>query len=125
EGTTILTSGAASVPLAAAAWHHGSRRASLSVSGTGFMGRVEPTVSGAWGLELATVDGTPLEGSAPELLLRVIPDSAPVVTLPVPGRDTLLPLTLKQSPVIDPRGDHGLTRLHVVGGPPTQHGTGA
>jgi len=114
EGTTILTSGAASVPLAAAAWHHGSRRASLSVSGTGFMGRVEPTVSGAWGLELATVDGTPLEGSAPELLLRVIPDSAPVVTLPVPGRDTMLPLTLKQPLVIDARDDHGLTRLQVV-----------
>src|SRR5205807_2175874 len=70
--------------------------------------------SGTWLLELAAVDGTPLEGDEPQLRLRVVPDSAPVVTVPIPGRDTTLPLSLKQPLVIDARDDHGLTRLEVV-----------
>src|SRR2546422_87642 len=113
----ILTSGAASVSLAAAAWRRGrDARARLSVDGARFSGRLAaaPTASGTWLLELATADGTPLEGDVPELRLRVVPDSATVVSVPVPGRDTTLPLTLRQPLVIDARDDHGLTRLEVV-----------
>ncbi len=120
EGSVILTSGAASVPLAAAAWRRatGARggRVGLSVAGARFSGRLAalPSASGTWLLELATADGTPLEGDVLELRLRVVPDSAPVVALPVPGRDTTLPLSLRQPLVIDARDDHGLTRLEVV-----------
>ncbi|PYO96651.1 MAG: hypothetical protein DMD60_09520, partial [Gemmatimonadetes bacterium] len=118
EGTMILTSGAASVPLAAATWRRtgGAAGARLSVDGARFSGRLAaaPSASGSWLLELATADGTPLEGDVPELRLHVVPDSAPVVTVPVPGRDTTLPLTLRQPLVIDARDDHGLTRLEVV-----------
>src|SRR5213594_2642108 len=73
-----------------------------------------PGSRAAWPLELATADGTPLEGDALELRLSVVPDSAPVVSVPVPGRDTTLPLSLRQPLVIDARDDHGLTRLEVV-----------
>src|SRR5206468_12161125 len=73
-----------------------------------------PSASGTWLLDLAAADGTPLEGDVVELRLRVVPDSAPVVTVPVPGRDTTLPLSLRQPLVIDARDDHGLTRLEVV-----------
>ena len=114
EGSAILTSGAASVPLTTAAWRHGGRSTDLEVNGVKFAGRLEPTASGVWELELGIRDGTPVEGEAPELRLRVIPDSAPVVTLPVPGRDTMLPLSLKQPLVVDARDDHGLSRLEVV-----------
>src|SRR5439155_344048 len=116
EGTVILTSGAASVPLAAAAWRRGDGRARLAVKGTRFSGRLAAlaSASGTWQLELATADGAPLEGDVAELRLRVVPDSAPVVTVPVPGRDTTLPLSLRQPLVIDARDDHGLTRLEVV-----------
>ena len=48
------------------------------------------------------------------LAVRVIPDSAPVVTVPVPGADTTLPLSLRQPLVIDVRDDHGVARLAVV-----------
>jgi uncharacterized phage infection (PIP) family protein YhgE len=58
--------------------------------------------------------GGALEGELPALWLRVVPDSAPVVTLPVPGRDTTLPLSLRQPLVVDARDDHGLTRLELV-----------
>ena len=117
EGTLILTSGAASVPLVAAAWRRGGDKpARLAVDETRFSGRLAaaPSASGTWLLQLATADGTPLEGDMPGLRLRVVPDSAPVVTVPVPGRDTTLPLSLRQPLVIDARDDHGLTRLEVV-----------
>src|SRR3989442_1691412 len=116
EGTVIFTNGAASVPLAAAAWRRGGGRSRLAVNGARFSGRLAapPSASGTWQLELATADGTPLEGDALELRLSVVPDSAPVVSVPVPGRDTTLPLSLRQPLVIDARDDHGLTRLEVV-----------
>ena len=114
EGTVILTSGATSVPLARAAWRRGDVRVPLAVAGSAFSGRLVPPGSGTWRLELATADGVPLEGDAPELRLTVVRDSAPVVAVPVPGRDTTLPLTLRQPLVIDARDDHGLTRLEVV-----------
>ena len=114
EGTAILTSGTASVPLKSAAWRHGARRAPLAVARSGFSGRLAPVGAGVWVLDLATADGSLLEGDVPELRLRVVPDSAPVVAVPIPGRDTTLPLSLRQPLVVDARDDHGLTRLEVV-----------
>ena len=114
-GTEILTSGSASVALARAAWSHVGRAVSrLAVEGARFSGRLLPAASGTWRLDLAAADGGPLEGAAPELELRVIPDSAPVVLVPVPGRDTTLPLSLRQPLVVDARDDHGLSRLELV-----------
>src|SRR5213078_3878995 len=73
-----------------------------------------PTASGTWRLQALSGDGSALEGTAPELRLVIVPDSAPVVTLPVPGRDTTLPISLHQQLVADVRDDHGITRLSVV-----------
>src|SRR5207253_2286250 len=53
EGTVILSSGAASVPLARAAWRRGDVRAPLAVRGSAFSGRLAPRGSGASPLELA------------------------------------------------------------------------
>src|SRR5438034_403011 len=114
EGTVILTSGAASVPLATVAWRWGGVASRLAVTGQRFSGRLPGTASGTWRLDVATADGSPLEGEAPQLALRVVPDSAPVVAVPVPGRDTTLPLSLRQPLVIDVRDDHGLSRLQVT-----------
>src|SRR5205823_5338673 len=88
--------------------------ARLAVTGARFSGRLAPAASGIWRLDVATAEGGALEGEAPQLALRVVPDSAPVVTVPVPGRDTTLPLSLRQPLVIDVRDDHGLSRLQVV-----------
>src|SRR5207245_6007531 len=46
--------------------------------------------------------------------LSVVPASSTAVAVPEPGRDTTLPLSLRQPLVIDARDDHGLTRLEVV-----------
>lgn len=113
-GTSVVTNGAASVPLASATWTLESRVEPLRVDGTRIDGRFTPPLSGTWRLQAVTGDGTPLEGDAPELHLLIVPDSAPVVTLPVPGRDTTLPISLRQQLVADVRDDHGITRLNVV-----------
>ena len=115
-GTTVLTNGTASVPLASAAWRIESspQSAALHVAGTRIDGRFTPAVSGTWQLHALSADGAALEGTAPELRLIIVPDSAPVVALPVPGRDTTLPISLKQQIVADVRDDHGIARLAVV-----------
>ena len=113
-GTTVLTSGTASVPLAGAAWTLAARVEPLRVTGTRIEGRFIPTVSGTWRLEARSSDGSPFEGATPELQVLIVPDSAPVVTVPVPGRDTTLPISLHQQLVADVRDDHGISRLSVV-----------
>ncbi len=117
-GTEIITSGAASVPLARAAWMEsgGSRAAALRVDGTRLDGRFTPRASGTWRFAAESRDGAPFDwgSGTPELHLVVVPDSAPVVALPVPGRDTTLPLSLRQPLVVDVRDDHGISRVAVV-----------
>jgi len=113
-GTTVLTNGTASVPLGSAAWTLDSRVEQLRVVGTRIDGRFTPAASGTWRLRALSADGSVLEGVAPELRLLIVPDSAPVVTLPVPSRDTTLPLSLHQPLVADVRDDHGISRLSVV-----------
>jgi len=113
-GTAILTSGTASVPLSSATWTLGSRVETLRVDETRIEGRFTPVASGTWRLQALSADGTPLEGLAPEMHLLIVPDSAPVVALPVPGRDTTLPISLRQQLVADVRDDHGIARVDVV-----------
>jgi hypothetical protein len=119
-GTTVWTTGSASVPLMKAAWTLESPPAGRSEAlrvvrgGTDIEGRFTPAVSGTWRLQALSADGAALEGATPELRLIIVPDSAPVVALPVPGRDTTLPITLRQQLVADVRDDHGIARLAVV-----------
>src|SRR2546421_7719879 len=113
-GTEIRTSGSASVPLASASWNAEKHTAALRVQSTRIEGRFTPVVGGTWRLSAQTVDGSPLEGIAPELHLVLVPDSAPVVTVPVPGRDTTLPISMRQPVVADVRDDHGITALGLV-----------
>ncbi|HEY3280414.1 MAG TPA: hypothetical protein VGJ83_07855 [Gemmatimonadales bacterium] len=113
-GTEIVASGTASVPLGEAAWRGGTRVARLRVDGPKVEGRFTPVTSGVWSLSLRAADDTPLEGPAPELHVVLVPDSTPIVAVPVPGRDTALPISLRQPLVVDVRDDHGITRLDVV-----------
>jgi len=115
-GTEIVTSGAASVPLADASWAAGDHVERLRVDGTRLDGRFTPRVSGTWRFAAQTRDGASFDWGTgpPELHLVVVPDSAPVVSLPVPGRDTTLSLSLRQPIVVDVRDDHGISRLAVV-----------
>ncbi|MGQ0704004.1 MAG: hypothetical protein ACT4PM_12810 [Gemmatimonadales bacterium] len=130
-GSRIETMGEATVALGSAAWElsglgPGGRRAALRVLGTRFEGTLLPAASGTYRLAVRTEAGTPLGGGAEDVLLvlRVMPDLAPVVDIPVPAGDTSAgdpgPLPL----VVDAQDDHGLTAVvlerRVVRGGRTQ-----
>jgi hypothetical protein len=113
-GTELDLSGAASEPLAAASLAAGSERLPLAVDGRGFGGVLVVRGSARWQLALADRLGSGVEGPLPVLDVRAVPDSAPVVSVPVPGADTTAPLDLQAAIVIDARDDHGLARVEIL-----------
>lgn len=116
-GTQIVVSGVASAPIEQAVWVHErfpDRTARMRVRDERLEGRWVPGAPGAWRLVVTERGGGPLDGAPPRLLVRLIADSAPTVSVPVPERDTTLPLSLRQLLVIDARDDHGVTQMRVV-----------
>lgn len=112
-GTRLETRGEATAPLAAAAWTDGARAESLTVTAARFGGNFVPRESGTWRLALATRSGRPLAGDSVVLPIRLVPDSAPTVEIPVPGTDTIAPLSLQVPLVIDVRDDHGIRAVQL------------
>jgi hypothetical protein len=113
-GTRLETRGEATAPLASAAWVGARGRERLEVRGGAFRGDLVPSASGEYRLALASGTGAPLAGDTVRLAVRVVADSAPAVEIPVPGADTLAPLSLKVPLVVDVRDDYGITAAAVV-----------
>jgi hypothetical protein len=112
-GTRLQTTGEATAPLRSAAWTGPARVEELAVDGAGFRGTMTPMQSGVWRLDLRTASGGALQGEPVTLPIRIVPDSAPMVEVPVPGADTVIPLDLRVPLVIEARDDHGLARVVV------------
>jgi hypothetical protein len=110
-GTALETRGEATARLARAAWSVGDKAESLEVKATRFDGTFVPTRSGEYRLALVTASGAPLAGDSVRLPIRIVPDSAPLVEIPLPGADTLAPLSLQVPLVIDARDDHSVTSV--------------
>jgi hypothetical protein len=113
-GTVLVLRGAASASLSAAALTAGAERVPLVASGQAFHGELVVRGSAQWRLALADGSGAPIPEPLPLLDVRAVPDSAPVVSVPVPGADTSAPLDLKLPLVVDARDDHALGRVEVV-----------
>ena len=107
-GSRIEAHGEATVPLGAARWEHDAARSSLQVVGGKFSGMLLPASSGGYRLVLATADGAALSGEETSLPIRILPDLAPTVTIPVPSGDTVAPPAGSLPLVIDVQDDHGL-----------------
>ena len=112
-GTRLETRGEATAALAGAAWTSGDRSVGLRVDGGRFSGSFVPAASGAYVLALVTKGGAPITTDTVRLPVRVVADSAPRVDVPVPGADTLAPISLQLPLVIDVRDDHGLTKVSL------------
>ena len=110
-GTRLETRGEATARLASAAWLSGEKIESLEVTATRFAGTFVPHRSGEYRLALVTAAGAPLSGDSVRLPIRLVPDSAPAVEIPVPGADTLAPLSLQLPLIIDARDDHSVTAV--------------
>jgi len=115
EGTRATVTGSATLPL---------RRAALRAEGEGaidlevrderrFQGSFA-VQAGKWSWDIEGTSGEPLEGWPDSLEFSVVADSAPAVYVVYPGVDTIMPLSMVQSLVVDGRDDHGLSRLEVV-----------
>ncbi len=112
-GTRIETTGEATTVLASAAWQAGGERAALEVDGARFRGSFTPGGARVWLLALATRSGAALAGDSVRMPVITVPDSAPRVDVPVPGADTLVPLSLSVPLVVDAQDDHGVARVVV------------
>jgi hypothetical protein len=110
-GTRLETRGETTARLASAAWLSGQKTESLKVTATSFAGTFVPHRSGEYRLSLVTASGAPLAGDSVRLPIRLVPDSAPGVEIPVPGADTLAPLSLQVPLIIDARDDHSVTAV--------------
>jgi hypothetical protein len=111
-GTRLETKGVATAPLASAVWT-GERPETLMVAGDKFSGAFTPQASGSYRLSLLTASGAPLGGDSVRVALSLVRDSAPRVEIPVPGADTIAPLSLQIPLVIDARDDHGFRGVMV------------
>ena len=110
-GTRLETRGEATAPVSRASWSSGSQTEKLTVDAGRFAGSFVPAASGVYRLAINTAAGAPLAGDTVRLALRLIADSAPRVEVPVPGADTIAPLSLLVPLVVDARDDHGLTNV--------------
>lgn len=108
EGTELAIEGRATTGIATARLVSGSATVSLSAAGEMFRGAFTPATDGEWQLEVVPEQGGRLEGIPAPLRLRVMPDSAPVVTVPVPGGDTVATPARRMSVVVAIDDDHGV-----------------
>ncbi len=109
EGTALRLRGRATTTLGAVRLESGGVAFPLGVQGSAFEGSVQPSRDGAYTLRVALPGGGALEGEPPTFALRIVPDSAPTVDLPVPGADTVAPPSLRLPLVIAIADDHGLS----------------
>ena len=110
-GTLLDTNGEATASLASAAWYLMDQAESLDVSATRFAGTFVPRRSGEYRLRLLTSAGASIAGDSIRLPIRLVQDSAPSVEIPVPGADTVAPLSLHVPLIIDARDDHSITSV--------------
>ena len=115
-GSRFAIQGRASRPLSSAGLDDsaGAEAVRWSVSGQDFEGSWRPPVSGVYPWHFLDTEGDPAEVAPPPLDLTVVPDSAPDVAVLVPGKDTLLPVSLRQPLVVEAADDYGLDRLELV-----------
>lgn len=111
EGTRLETQGEVTSPVQGATWVAGSQRVELAVDGGRFQGVFVPGGARTWELALRMASGQPLTGDPVRIPIVVVADSAPRVDVPLPGADTVVPLSLRVPIVIDAQDDHGLARI--------------
>lgn len=108
EGTRLAIAGQATATLTKVELDGAPGHQVLAVDGGRFGGEVTPQLSGAWRLHVSPAAGVTLSGEMPVLLLRIVPDSAPVVEVLMPGADTVASPAMRLPLVVSLRDDHGL-----------------
>ncbi len=120
-GTRVTTRGEATVDVTGAAWQRADKDnasaedgVQLEAEGRSFRGALIVWGSARWRLVVTPVGGDSLDDAPPELAVIALPDSVPIVAVPVPGADTTAPLALTVPLVVDARDDHALTGVELL-----------
>lgn len=115
-GTRLAVDGRASRPLSEAVLvdSAGERVFSPRVDGARFEGDWRPSRNGRFAWSFLDADGAPAAVQPEPWDIVLVPDSAPSVSIPIPGRDTILPLNLQQPLILEAHDDYGLRRLELV-----------
>ncbi len=92
----------------------GAQAVAFRVDETSFQGTWRPTRDGTYLWSFLDRGGSPAEIQPQPLDVLMVPDSTPLVAIPVPGRDTILPLSLQQPLILEARDDYGLRRVELV-----------
>lgn len=108
EGTQLQLRGRATAELGAVQLEGVTPPLAFDVQGERFEATLRPRVGGTHVLRVNSRNGGALEGDPPTFVLRLVPDSAPSVEIPVPGVDTVAPASLRLPLVVAVRDDHGL-----------------
>lgn len=115
-GSTVTFEGTASRPLSSVELVDSAGAASLGfeVDAASFRGSWRPNRNGVFDWSFRDQSGEPAEIQPEPLEILMVADSAPLVSIPLPGRDTILPLNLRQPLVLQAQDDYGLRRLELV-----------
>jgi hypothetical protein len=113
-GSRVELSARASLAVEHATWEHERDTVPARVDGAVLRGGFPVASSGTWRLAVRGAAGAALEGNPPTLTVVAVPDSAPIVTLPVPGADTVMPTSLILPLVAEARDDHRVGRVEIV-----------
>ena len=88
--------------------------AELTVNSENFSGIWRPRSSGLFDWSISDSQGNPPEIQPEPIHLTLVSDSAPNISIPLPGQDTVLSLNLQQPLIIEARDDYGLDRIELV-----------
>ncbi|GMR13204.1 MAG: hypothetical protein BMS9Abin29_1407 [Gemmatimonadota bacterium] len=120
-GSRIRISGRASRPLVAASLvrvlengNDGGPASTFQVDGVTFEADWTPRSGGLFRWSFRDGEDGPAEIAPEPLDLTLVGDDAPDIAVLLPGRDTVLPLSLRQPLVIEAGDDYGVDRIELV-----------
>ena len=115
-GSSLRFEGRTSRPLASVALvdSAGADVAAFDVDGSTFGGRWRPRRSTVAEWRFRDRSGGPAEIQPEPVEVRLVPDAVPVIRISTPGRDTVMPLNLRQPLAIEAGDDYGLRRVELV-----------
>lgn len=115
-GSTVVFEGLTSRPLSSVHLvdSAGARVLDFEIDEASFAARWAPTASGSFEWVFRDQMGGAAEIQPEPVDVTVVSDAVPVIRIPVPGRDTIMPLNFRQPLLLESGDDYGLRRVELV-----------